>query len=296
MDASKSLVQITETVNSAHRCFITIWWLKLVYRSGVQRRSCIVCSGSSNQHPGGSLPWVTAVSDTLSAAYMPPTPPLLHPSLCAFSLFPLCTVLPPLLSQDCFSPFLLSPSLTLLPSVFFFSSFPCLHFFSASSSSSLMSFYSNWLSFKNSPPPISSSLHLTPYPSFSFLFPFSWLDSIGVCALAPSGQSRHEGGRGEGVVARVPFSIRTKHACGASRHQLEMQSGPLSWHTGWGRGVVRGTGGRCCVVGLQSECYRSWEIPGCFPGPSPSFKLGHLGENRSRWPAMRKTNSVHGTL
>lgn len=84
--------------NSAQHCFITTWWLKLVYSSTVQRRSCIVCSGSSKQHPGDSLPWVTPVSDTLSAAYMPPTPPLLHPSLSAFSLFPLCTVLPPLLS------------------------------------------------------------------------------------------------------------------------------------------------------------------------------------------------------
>ena len=99
-------------INSARHWFLTIWWLKLVYWSTVRRRrSCIVCSGSSNRHPGDSLPWVTPVSDTLSAAYMPPTPPLLHPSLCASSLFPLGTILPPLSSQDCFSLFSDSPAL-----------------------------------------------------------------------------------------------------------------------------------------------------------------------------------------
>ena len=71
----------------------------------------LVCRGSSNQHPGDFLPWVMPVSDTLSAAYMPPAPPLLHPSLCAFSLFLiLCNILSPPLSQDCFCPFLLSLS------------------------------------------------------------------------------------------------------------------------------------------------------------------------------------------
>lgn len=102
---ASSPLLITETVHSANHCFIIRWWLKLVY-STVQRRSCIVCSGSSNQHPGDSLPWVTPVSDTLSAAYMPPTPPLLHSSLCSFSLFLHCTIYP--LASSSLSGFFLS--------------------------------------------------------------------------------------------------------------------------------------------------------------------------------------------
>lgn len=73
--------------NSANHCFTKNMGSEAWCRSSVQRRSCIVCSGSSNQHPGDSLPWVTSVSDTLSAAYMPPTLPHFTP-LCALSLFP----------------------------------------------------------------------------------------------------------------------------------------------------------------------------------------------------------------
>lgn len=248
--------------------------------TGSAWRSCIVCGGSSQQRLADSFPWVTPVSDTLSAAYMPPTPPLLHPSLCAFFLFPLRTIFP--LRFD-------SSSLTLLPSV------SSSHRVFALSSSLLLAL------FKNSPPPTSSSPHLTPYPSFSFLFPVSWLDSIGVCAPAPGGQSRREGGRWrrgvEGEMWRVPFSIRTKHACGASRHQLEMQSGPLSWHPGWGRGAVQGGGTVAAVVWWYStvnvivlgRSHRS-------PGPHPPQSLDTFGRNRSQWPAMRRANSEHDAL
>lgn len=47
------------------------------------------------------------------------------------------------------------------------------------------------------------------------------------------------------------------------------------------------------MVGLWSECYRPRGISGCFPGPAISFQLGHLGETRSQWPAMRRANSEH---
>lgn len=183
--------------------------------------------------------------------------------LCVLPLYSLCV-----LSCLLFSPRIVSLlfTLTLLPSDSLFMS-RCQRSFSL-----LLSFYCSL-----PPPPISSSPHLTSYPSFSFLFPVSWLDSIGVCALASQWTITLRGGD-EGGNERVPFSIRTKHACGASRHQLEMQSGPLSWHPGWGRGLVRGNRGHCCVVGLQGECYHSHEIPGCFPGPSPSFKCRHLWE------------------
>lgn len=89
------------------------------------------------------------------------------------------------------------------------------------------------------------SPHLTPYPCFPFLVLVLQLDCVCVCARVRNGvcvcvcmRPRSQwtialrgwarlwsvGGRS----ARVPFSIRTKHACGAGRHQLEMQSGPLS--------------------------------------------------------------------
>lgn len=90
LGASRNPVQITVTVHSVHHCFIRIRWLKVVYNS-LQGRNYNVCSGSSNQHPGNSLPWVTPVSDTLSAAYMPPTP-LCFTHLCVLSLCP-CYVL-----------------------------------------------------------------------------------------------------------------------------------------------------------------------------------------------------------
>lgn len=67
-------------------------------------------------------------------------------------------ILPPLLSEDCFSPFL-AASLTLLPSVALSSRFY------TPSPSSLASFCSNWLSLK-----LSSHILLSPPQSLSWLF------------------------------------------------------------------------------------------------------------------------------
>lgn len=141
--------------NSARRRFITIWWLKLVYSSTVQRRSCIVCSGSSNQHPGDSLPWVTPVSDTLSAAYMPPTPPLLHPSLCALSLCSHYVLSCLLFSLRIVSLLLCFPHWLSCPRSLFLST--------SAPPSLLVPFYSNWLSLKLS----SSHVLLSPPCSLS---------------------------------------------------------------------------------------------------------------------------------
>lgn len=96
---------------------------------------------------------------------------------------------------------------------------------------------------------VATGPHLTPYPHcFTFLVLVLQLDCVCVhartserargcvCVHAPTlpvdNRTARVGKIGEwrrgGRSARVPFSIRTKHACGAGRHQLEMQSGPLS--------------------------------------------------------------------
>lgn len=85
-------------------------WVRRVH---VWRKSCIVCGGSSERHPGDWLPWVAPVSDTLSAADMPPTPRCFT-SLCVLAhCSHLCLPFPPLPSEGC-----LSPSLPPSPSFF----------------------------------------------------------------------------------------------------------------------------------------------------------------------------------
>lgn len=81
-----------------------------------------------------------------------------------------------------------------------------------------------------------------------------------------------------GGCARVPFSIRTKHACGAHRHQLEMQSAPLSWHPGWGRGVVRGTGAAVVWWDSRVNVIVLGRSRAASPGPRPPSNLDTLGK------------------
>lgn len=76
------------------------------------------------------------------------------------------------------------------------------------------------------------------------------------------------------VFVSIAFSIRTKHACGASRRQLEMQSGPLSWHPGWRIEVWR-RGNRDCsvnVIALRGSPVGS-------KGPHPLSVLDTFGKN-----------------
>ena len=89
--------------------------------------------------------------------------------------------------------------------------------------------------------------------------------------------------------ARVPFSIRTKHACGASRHQLEMQSGPLSWHPGWGRGAVRGTGDAVVWWDSRVNVIALWRSQAASPGPRPPSNLdtsGRSGPSGLQWGGL----------
>lgn len=206
---------------------------------------------------------MTPVSDTLSAAYS-----TCHQHTLCFT--PLCVL--SLCSCYVLSRLLFSLRVVSLLFCFFSCSpAPCLLFLTMSTVLVPPPVFLLQLTLFCSYPP----LHLTPYSSISFLFPVSWLDSIGVCALTPSGQSHHEGG---GRDARVPFSIRTKHACGASRRQLEMQSGPLSWHPVRGRGVVRRTGAAVVWGDSKVNVIVLWRSQAASTGPFPPSNLDTSGK------------------
>lgn len=142
------------------------------------------------------------------------------------------------------------------------------------------------------------SPHPTPYPCFSFLVLVSQLDSIGVCALAPSGQSHREGGQDCGVGEEVQgFHFLLEQ---------NMPVGPAGINWKCNLGLWVDTQGGVEVWCREQGPYLCGGTPErMLPGLSGDAKLPPWallqtwtpwGENWSQWASMRRANSEHGAL